>query len=253
MADRRFGAGLLAEFVVIVLGVLAALAVDEWRDSRIDRELEVELLNAFVCDLSTDSADFARLPERAEGRVAGAELVLRAFTAGSRPADALSALLDSMEADGRIAPGPLSDGTLEEALTRMSTTSDLDVATGAYRDFTEGGSYRLLTDHDLRTRIHEYYYSVDQNLEYNQIAGDAVSEVTRRGHDLGVAAGMGGAEIREHLQAGASPARDSYFAALHSLQRRSATQRRIAAVVLAGRAEALLAEIRAELARLQGS
>jgi len=251
MVDRRVGAGLLAEFVVIVLGVLAALAVDEWRDSRMERELEVELLSAFIRDLSTDSADFASLPERAERRVVGAELILRAFGTPGRATNESSALLDSMDAEGRIPPGPLSDPQLAEAVREMTITSDLDVATGAYRDFADGGSYRLVGSRALRTRIHEYYYDVDQNLEYNQIAGDAVSEVTRRGHDLGVASGMSGAEIRDRLRAGASRDRASYLAALHSLQMRSTAQRRISGLLLR-RVVGLLGEIRAERDRLLG-
>jgi len=49
-----------AEFLVIVVGVLVALAVDEWSSSAQERELEREYLQALAIDLGEDSAAYAR-------------------------------------------------------------------------------------------------------------------------------------------------------------------------------------------------
>ncbi|HZL94407.1 MAG TPA: hypothetical protein VFB99_12205, partial [Vicinamibacterales bacterium] len=49
---------LLGEFVVIVVGVLMALWVDELREARDNAELEVEYLQSLVIDLDTDLAQF---------------------------------------------------------------------------------------------------------------------------------------------------------------------------------------------------
>ena len=49
----------LVEFFVIVLGVLVALAVDEFRAERADDALEVEYGRRLIADLETDSAYFA--------------------------------------------------------------------------------------------------------------------------------------------------------------------------------------------------
>ena len=51
------------EFVVIVVGVLAALAVDQWRDDRNDRATEVEYLARLKSDLNSDVLQFARFEE----------------------------------------------------------------------------------------------------------------------------------------------------------------------------------------------
>jgi len=48
------------EFVVIVVGVLAALAVDQWRDDRNDRATEAEYLGRLKSDLNADLVQFAR-------------------------------------------------------------------------------------------------------------------------------------------------------------------------------------------------
>jgi len=49
------------EFVVIVLGVLAALAMDQWRDDRKDRATEADYLIRLHADLSTDIQTFTSL------------------------------------------------------------------------------------------------------------------------------------------------------------------------------------------------
>lgn len=49
---------LLGEFIVIVVGVLMALWVDELRDARVDAALEIEYLESFVTDLEADLAQF---------------------------------------------------------------------------------------------------------------------------------------------------------------------------------------------------
>ena len=48
------------EFVVIVVGVLAALAVDQWRDDRDDRVTEAEYLARLGSDLNEDIVQFTR-------------------------------------------------------------------------------------------------------------------------------------------------------------------------------------------------
>ena len=75
----------IVEFLIIVTGVLAALAVDQWRDSRVDLEQERRLLQSFVLDLRTDSTDYADLPTRSLGRVRGAEILLRNLAPQSLP------------------------------------------------------------------------------------------------------------------------------------------------------------------------
>lgn len=58
---RRRAARLAGEFVIIVLGVLVALAVDEWREVRAERARETAYYRAIVLDLDRelDEYDFA--------------------------------------------------------------------------------------------------------------------------------------------------------------------------------------------------
>ena len=58
MSTRLNWRHLLGEFVVIVVGVLVALWVDQLREARDNAELEVEYLESFVTDLDADLAEF---------------------------------------------------------------------------------------------------------------------------------------------------------------------------------------------------
>jgi hypothetical protein len=64
------------EFIIIVLGVLGALAVDEYRDERIERELEREYLLGFQVDLQRDSGALRVGQRRIERSVRVAEQLL---------------------------------------------------------------------------------------------------------------------------------------------------------------------------------
>jgi hypothetical protein len=65
----------LGEFLVIVIGVLMALAVDDWREQRESRTNERHLLSVMAGDLVQDSASIAhaaRVAPRRGRRVGGA-------------------------------------------------------------------------------------------------------------------------------------------------------------------------------------
>jgi len=242
---RLFGSGsgashLAMEFFVIVAGVLAALAVDQWRESREELGLERELLQSLSLDLLSDSMDFAVLPDRALGRATAAEILLRAF----RPGAARS--VRSLAAIDTLGPFPqaVSDSALVQAFNALVSSSDLDVAGGAYREFADGGGQRLVRNRDLRRRVHEYQYEVAANLKYNPVVAAAIVEVRRRAHDLGVAPGDTDARlIQERLS---SPDADPFFASVRSLQSISVSQNRIGWILL-NDAKTLLGAIRTEL------
>ncbi len=56
------------EFVVIVVGVLAALAVDQWRSERDDRKTEAEYITRLRIDVEADIENFNRFERILEGK-----------------------------------------------------------------------------------------------------------------------------------------------------------------------------------------
>jgi len=231
---------LAADFVIIVAGVLAALGVDQWRESRLDRERERQLLQSLILDLRADSADFANLPRRAVPRIQGAEVLLRNLAPGEPRG---SRVLEDLESLGPF-PHPATDEELVEAFRTLTISSDLDVARGAYRDFSENGGQHLIRNIELRRRIHDYYGAIEANLKHDPLVTQALARVLERSADLGLGKGDADAgRIRSRLRGAATM---PFFASARTLQSESMTQVSIAGQ-LSERGAALRALIQSEL------
>lgn len=202
--------------------------------------MEKELLLSLSQDLLTDAADYTRLPERALGRVTSAETLLRSFRPGGPRSDRVMAAVDTL---GPF-PEAVSDAELVRVFADLVTSSDLDVAYGAYQEFSEGGGQRLVQNRDLRRMIHDYRYSVNSSLEYDPVVTTVIIDVLGRAHDLGPSPGDSDAElIRNRLSTSES---DQFFAAVRTLQKVSVTQHRNGWLLLR-EARGLLEVIRREL------
>ncbi|MDH5590112.1 MAG: hypothetical protein OEZ37_08685 [Gemmatimonadota bacterium] len=194
-------------------GILAALAVDGWAESRRERELERELIQSFILDLRADSTDFDVLPVRAVARAVAAEILLANLApdfhsrrglypdlahAEGRDSTFAFPLPDSLAGDVTV---PASDSELTRAFYIVAVPSDMDVARGAYRAFTDGGEQRLVRNRELRRRIHDYHYQVESWQQFDPRMVGAIAEVRRRAVELGIAVGYTeGSVLRTRLQ-----------------------------------------------------
>lgn len=131
-AVRRIG----VEFVVVVLGVLAALAVDEFRDARQDAELEAFYLESLEEDLVSDSTSLANAASWVREKSAAADTLQRWLGAVSFPSDGTSVSWAFRALGGIITP-IIQDGT--------------------YRDLIGSGNSRLIPDPALRSSVSSYY------------------------------------------------------------------------------------------------
>jgi len=90
---------LLGEFVVIVVGVLMALWVDELREARYNSALEIEYLQSFVTDLEADLAQFDETEAWMRRSEAAAATVLALYK-GSPPTENPADLVMAVETAG---------------------------------------------------------------------------------------------------------------------------------------------------------
>lgn len=135
----------LGEFLLILAGVLTALAVDQWWESQHNRQLEREYLIRLRSDLmetresiETTTAHFERLI--VHGR-------------------AVSRVLEGVD------PFPIDTlGFLASALQVSRGGYDPAVARGAYDDLISTGNLRLLRNEALRYRLSTFYGTVDNEL-----------------------------------------------------------------------------------------
>ena len=136
---RRLG----LEFIVIVVGVLAALAVDDWRQSRADRALENHLLSSLREELESDEMD-AKGQEDLEQRLRDA-------------ADHILAVVDHP-----LAPSTAREDTtgseIDASLWILRWKFELEVADSTYSEMIATGSFKVIRNKALRDQISKYYY-----------------------------------------------------------------------------------------------
>ncbi len=101
--DWKYG---LSELVIVVTGVLIALAADGWADSRADRALETQYIFGLVRDLQSDTAQIREAITLSEKRARSARDVLAAINGDSNlaPNELAIAVEESRVCAPRIDP-----------------------------------------------------------------------------------------------------------------------------------------------------
>jgi len=138
-----------AEFIVVVVGVLVALAADSAMDGVRERAVRLEALQAVRGDVTADLAqlDTYRLAFIDEQRRAHEDL--RAFLADDRPiADSVAFVRD---------------------VWLVGSYQTFDANTAAVEDLKSTGTLRLIHDAELRTRILTYYNIVEDVVEVDAV------------------------------------------------------------------------------------
>lgn len=138
----------MGEIAIVVIGVLIALTLNNWNESRRDGERERDYLDRLAADVRRDTMAFA-------------------FT---------DSLLDAKEqalaqADSVVNRGrPLSDSTafLQWIVSAANFSwNQTRVRTTTYLDLQSTGNLRLIRDPNLRGKIVQYYENAES--EYNRI------------------------------------------------------------------------------------
>jgi hypothetical protein len=125
----------VAEFLLIVLGVVAALGVDRWVQGIDDDRTEQEYLTLVLADLEANAQIFeSMVADWGAARDAAAELSVAVATR-SRP----------------------SDSGLLIAVARAGTVSTIPARDASFRDMESTGNVRIISDRELRSEIVSYF------------------------------------------------------------------------------------------------
>lgn len=132
---------LLGEFVVVVVGVLMALWVDQLREAGDNAELEVQYVESFIIDVDADLAQFDEA-ERWMRRQESAAATVLALYEGSPPAEDPADLVAAVETAGWQYSPSITRNTIE--------------------DLRSTGNFRLIRDPALRRAIAAYYRTQEE-------------------------------------------------------------------------------------------
>jgi len=143
-----------SEFAVIVVGILAALAVDDVREERRERAEERYWLATMSEDLGADVVELDGIIRLAEAKQLAA-LAIESFVNIASPAGSLGLTTEASQLD--MSP--------DSALRVLGRPLDFDITTVAYDGLLSTGSLKLIENGTLRKAIAtHYHYVAAQNL-----------------------------------------------------------------------------------------
>ena len=154
----------LGEFIVIVLGVLVALAVDDWVQYRSDRDLELDLVQRLRGDLVADARDLAGSRLMVERRRWILQALSQSLSEGVAPSRAPDSLVQAQRAGRPWRP-------LEAPLQSFVGAPLFQVTDDSFQEILATGAFRTLRDPGLRAAISTYYRTAETfaaALEYNE-------------------------------------------------------------------------------------
>lgn len=165
--------GLLAELVIIAVGVGVALAVDNWNETRKELVAEREYLLGIAADLKASAQSLASTRNAATGNRAALERLI-AIANGSSPPPDRELAVDLVRATYLDLPR-LTTITFEEL-----------VSTGSLRILRNTRFKRVLAESLQAFRHHSQWYDNYRRIEYNTeiaLRGLAPIEVRTEGFD----------------------------------------------------------------------
>ena len=127
-----------AELIIIVAGVLIALAVDEWRDNIQLEKQRLHILSALLVDLEEDRRDYADFNATSLRRWQAAQFLLSYSSAG-----------DLKATEWTESPG--------EAIYRLAYSARVQTTRSGFMEMISAGGRMAIHDNALRSQILKYY------------------------------------------------------------------------------------------------
>ena len=150
----------LAELVVIIVGVLTALGVDEWREERGQRVLEAQYLQGLATDVRQDMARMDILDVQILNRISGATRLLQELGEDASFRATGSTFPDRSGDEARQRAGELN---LFQALSLAGRVFPLDTSSPTFDELRSTGHLQLIQDAELKRSISEYYRAVESS------------------------------------------------------------------------------------------
>lgn len=126
------------EAVIIIGSVLAALALDDWRDAKLDRELEQHLLVGLQDDLASDIKEIEDALMADEAIERASSSLLGRSDLGATGSDFQKAGMDTI----------------------VRGVGDFDLSDITYQEIMSTGTFRVIRNSELRRKISHYYWLV---------------------------------------------------------------------------------------------
>lgn len=142
----------IGEIVLVVIGILIALQVNDWNEGRKEHLLETKYLLRLVEELNTDFDNISSAINAVHGRKHRAEFLMKTIDNPQLAEDSANYFVKSIEFAGYTSFPVISDNTFEE--------------------IKSSGKLSLITNESIRGALQEYYSWTSKRNQYNFIRED---------------------------------------------------------------------------------
>jgi hypothetical protein len=192
---RELAGRLAAEFAIIVLGVLVALGVDDWRSGQADLEREAYFLSSLIEDLEADLIDFQAAHANAQARIAAASFLISEL--GARRPVALGRQSIGTSTPFTPEPDAPTPQDLTAGLQQLATVANFDFATGTHEEILSTGGFGLIRSESIRRGISQYYAFAANRSEADNRIREALFQYYEALRLAGLAPGDDGELLRQ--------------------------------------------------------
>ena len=158
---------LFSEFVIIVLGVLVALGVDNWNSNRQDEEVRRHLIGSLLADLREDTADYEEF-----------------VTVNAERHDAANFIIERSADDSDWTDAEYEQA--REALYKLGGTARLETVDVTFREMSALGSGATIEDSRIRLKISYYYGLARDRADLNDLLASGILRYRASLEELGV-------------------------------------------------------------------
>jgi len=144
----------IGEIVLVVIGILIALSINNWNEDRKFRELEQVYLERLLHDLEQDTIEISILCKRAKKK----QQIIESLTKKLESNTDLETLF------------PYVNAFLREGTIFLDFSANLNT----YSDLSQTGNMNVIRNNDLSSLIKGYYLDIDDFHKYQQINKDWV-------------------------------------------------------------------------------
>ena len=125
----------ILDFVVVVIGILVAVQVEEWRQFQNDRAEERQVLSSISRELSADAEEIKAFTDWAEKQAA-----------------TMNSLLKSLQGGARFEPDSIAQTLIDAIFMRI-----LNFKSPTYDGLKDSGRLSIILEEELRNDIVSYY------------------------------------------------------------------------------------------------
>ena len=173
----RFSGRFAGEFIVIVLGVLAALAVDSWSEDRNDRVLEENYLSRLKVDLERDLQQIGRARWASFAQARATTTLL--FSIGDPLAGEIPEFTENIQSIDFTVPATevISDTTMGDLVWFAKRVRSFSPSQSTYDEMLATGRLLVIYDQQLRTDVINYYSLTEGSGEMGEWISEAATKL----------------------------------------------------------------------------